>query len=484
MPNTTKFISKAEIEALDAAVTQAAAANAVAVMDLPGPFTGNREAIAAGVAAGKFFENIDGSVSRVIGVLKFAAIGDSITDRMSVGSTIWGNHISLGLDGWGAALEIFSGHRCKSLARPIATTMTTPIGFDRDWAYSGSSAKQWMLGSAAYGGSAFFNSHVPYQSFLNYADDADVCIVHFGANDEPGVTPAQRAQRIIDLWAALRALGKRVIGADILPRASNYSGGWTTAQQAPYDETNTILRAAWQAAGLWSYRQWADLIPRDGNNVALPVDFPTDGLHPTQRLGLRLGKDIYDFLAPYLPGNPVVAPAQGNAAWITPNPYVTGGTTLATSWVAQFMGTLGDDYTTAKVTDSDGRVWQRVTRLTAVSAENAGLASRLTTGLPAAGTVCRICARLRLPDPGAASSLTLQVQQVGVTPAWNLPYSHGIGAGVVSPIADTGEVFLYSEPFTIQSGITRLDALIGFRGTGAWTLDFREAGIIALPSEQ
>jgi hypothetical protein len=427
---------------------------------------------------GRMLPRVGGGVRPTI--QRFAAIGDSITDRMSTWSgSVWGGHVSLGLDGWGAALEVLSGHRLKSIARPIPTGMGTPVGYDRDWAYSGANARQWMLGAAAGPGSDFFNSHVPSVAFAPYANQADVAIVNFGTNDFPGTTPAQRAERIVAVWTYLRSLGCRVIGTDILPRSSNTSGGWTGAQQAPYDECNDILRAAASSAGLWSYRRWADLFARDGNNVALPVDFAFDGFHPHQRVGLRLARDLYSFLQPYLSGPEALPPPPSDPSWVTPDPYIQTGLGGANvGWANLGCGVLGENHNVSKITDPDGRSWLRMQAISLpTNSSTSGYYSRITTGLPAPDTVCRICARVRATDTSTLTGVALEVQQVGVVPAWRAPYGYGIGVGVFSPIEELDEVLMYSDPFKIQAGAVQIWALVGMRATGAATLDFREAGI-------
>jgi hypothetical protein len=406
-------------------------------------------------------------------------VGDSISDRMSVPVTTWGGYVGIGLDGWGAALEAISGQRIKSLARGATGVGTSQN--DRDHAYSGISAKQYLLGSAAYGGSEYLGDHVPIDMAVTAAENADVIICHIGANDQPGVTSAQRASRIAELWAALVATGKPVVGTDILPRGTNHSGGWTAEQQDHYDEANAILRSSWRAAGLRAYRQWADLIDADENGVALATEFPTDGLHPTQRVGFKLGRDLYELLGPHVAGTPLLPPASGDAAWLTPNPYVAGGTTLATSWANGSMGTENTDWSASKVTDEDGRVWQRINLITAKTGANVGPYARITSGMPDAGTVCRVCARMRVVDATALTAVSLHVQQVNVTPAYNVPITlGGVAANAESPIGEQAEMLLISDPFTIQSGLTQLWVLIGFRSTGAATIDFREAGIFSI----
>ena len=310
-----------------------------------------------------------------------------------------------------------------------------------------------------------------------------VIVCHIGTNDLSGATAAQTLTRITTLWARLVATGLPVVGTDILQRCAAYNG-WTTTLRDRVNETNALLRAAWRSSGLAAYRQWDDLIEKDVNGYAATTEFPFDFIHPTSRTGFRLAVDLWSLFQPYVTASPFVIPVNGSASWVTPNPYVTGGTTLATSWEANSLGTTPTNYTVAKVTDGDGTVWQRLNALTANSNETIGMRARVTNAvanqgpIPAAGTVCRVTARIRMAAGQPAQSVTMLVQQVGKTPPWMDTISHGGATNAVSPIREIdGSWRFLSEEFTIQSGVTQVWCLVALKNSGPATIDFREAGI-------
>lgn len=407
-------------------------------------------------------------------------VGDSITDRSTVLNAAY-NAIETNPSGWGAALRIVSGQRLQGIMRGATGVVSVP-GNDRDFGYSGINADQYVRGAAAFPdpGQNWLGSHMPIEAVEAAADSAPagtVIVCHIGTNDLSGATASETATRITTLWARLVATGLPVVGTDILQRCAAYSG-WTTTLRDRVNETNALLRAAWRASGLAAYRQWDDLIDKDGSGYASATEFPVDFLHPTSRTGFRLAVDLWSLFQPYVTASPFAIPVDGSASWVTPNPYVTGGTTLATSWEANSLGTLNTDYTVAKVTDGDGTVWQRLTRITPQSFEQVGLRARITSGIPATGTVCRATARIRMAAGQPAQSVCLLVQQVGKTPSWFDAINHGGATAAVGPIREIdGSWRFLSEEFTIQSGVTQVWCLIAIKNSGSATIDFREAGI-------
>jgi hypothetical protein len=407
-------------------------------------------------------------------------VGDSITDRSTVRNTPY-DYIETNPSGWGASLRIVSGQRLQSVSRGATGVASVP-GNDKDYGYSGINSGQYRLGSAYGPGAEWLGSHVPIDAVTSAASSSPygtVIVCHIGTNDLTSLTASQTADSVKALWARLVATGKPVIGTDILQRGATYSG-WTSTLRDRVNDTNALLRSSWQSSGLWAYRQWDDLIDKDANGYAAATEFPVDQLHPTSRTGFRLAVDLWSLFSPYVTASPYSIPASGSSLWVTPNPYVTGGTTLATSWEANSLGTLNTDYTVAKVTDGDGTVWQRLTRITAQSFDTVGLRSRITSGIPTAGTVCRATARIRMASGEAAESVCVLVQQVNAPQAsdWHEPITHGGATSAVSPIREIdGSWRFLSEEFTVQSGVTQLWVLIALKNSGSATIDFREAGV-------
>lgn len=407
-------------------------------------------------------------------------VGDSITDRSTVRNTAY-NAMETNPSGWGAALRIVSGQRLQGLTRG-ATGLTEVPGNDRDYGYSGINANQYLNGLGAGWSNPAYVAIDAVDAVAATAPAGTVIVCHIGTNDLSGADAATTASRITALWARLVATGLPVVGTDILQRGAAYSG-WTTTLRDRVNDTNTLLRAAWRSSGLAAYRQWNDLIDKDVNGYAATTEFPADHLHPTSRTGFRLAVDLWSLFQPYVTASPYAIPASGSASWVTPNPYVTGGTTLATSWEANSLGTLNTDYTVAKVTDGDGTVWQRLTRITPQAFETVGLRARITSGIPASGTVCRVTARIRVAAGQPASSVCLLVQQVNAPQAndWFDAIAHGGITGEVSPIREVdGSWRFLSEEFTIQSGVTQVWCLVALKNSGSATIDFREAGIFTV----
>lgn len=415
------------------------------------------------------------------GVSHIIEVGDSITDRSTNRNTPY-DFIETNPSGWGATLRIISGQRLQGILRG-ATGLTEVPGNDRDYGYSGINADQYLNG---LGPGWSIPSYVAVEAVETAAASAPagtVIVCHIGTNDLPSVSAATVASRVQALWTRLVATGLPVVGTDILQRGATYSG-WNATLRDRVNDTNALLRAAWRSAGLAAYRQWDDLIDKDVDGYAATTEFPVDQLHPTQRTGFRLGVDLWELFSPHVTATPFTIPASGSASWVTPNPYVTGGTTLATSWEANSLGTLNTDYTVAKVTDGDGTVWQRLTRITAQANGLVGLRARITSGIPASGTVCRVTARIRMASGQPAQAVAVQVQQVNAPQAndWMDTVSKGGVVGQTSPIRELSADWRFlSEKFTVQSGVTQLWILIAIQTSGSATIDFREAGIFLDP---
>lgn len=412
-------------------------------------------------------------------LLTFIAVGDSITDRLSTRDAPY-NAVKMNSSGWGAALEVLSGQKIRSVSRGPTGLGGNLAGNDRDYGVSGITAVGYTMGAAAGPGYEYLGAYVPIVDVEANAGAADVIICHIGTNDIGGTDATTAANRIFALWDRLVATGKPVIGTDVLQRCDAYSG-WGTAERDKVNTLNALLRDGWAARGLAAYRQWDDLITKDVNGFAAATEFPVDFIHPTQRVGFKLAKDLRDYLAPFIAGPAPTIPADGSANWVTPNPYVTGGTTLATSWTPASIGTLGTDYTVAKVTDADGTVWQRLTKITPQAFETAGIYARITSGVPAAGTACKVCARVRIPAGQDMQSIALMVQQVGAPQASDYfeAYDHGGATSAASPLGEMEGLFV-SEPFQIQSGVTQVWVFIALKNAGVSQFDFRQAGVFKI----
>lgn len=398
-------------------------------------------------------------------IASFVAVGDSITDRMSDENSDF-SFLEMNFSGWGAALEVLSERSMLSAARNNA------FATDRSHGYSGITADQYVLG-----GPAWLNGVTPIDDAVTALNSADCAIVHIGTNDIAD-TAENVAANVQAVWDDLVATGKPVIGTDILQRTASYSG-WTATLRDKVDAINDLLRSSWASHGLKAYRRWNDLIDKDSNGYAEEYEFPNDGIHPTQRVGLKLGQDLNSILSGTLAAPTI--PADDSSSWVTPNPEVDGDTSgIATDW--KLLGiTAGTHANFSKVTDGEGKVWQRISRLNASAFNQQGLYCRATSGgagIPAAGTTCRAVARVKVIS-GDITGVSLDVQQVGAPPAsdWASPFQIGGGTSLASPILERGELLLFSEPFDVAAGVTQLWCLVNSSCSGAGVIDFRQAGI-------
>lgn len=395
-------------------------------------------------------------------VSSFVAVGDSITERMSDPNADF-SFLELNTSGYGAALEVLTDKALLSYPRNNA------YATDRSYGYSGITAQQYLVG-----GPAWLNGVIPINDAVTALNSAGAAVVHIGTNDiaEPVATIVAS---IHDIWDQLVATGKPVIGTDILQRTATYPG-WTAALRDKVNDVNAELRSTWRSHGVAAYRQWDDLIDKDASGFAQSYEFPNDGIHPTQRVGLKLGRD----LASVLTGD-LARPTIPTGAWVTPNPDVAGDVSgLATDWAWLGM-TPGVDVTPSKVTDGQGVEWQRISRLNATAFNQQGPYCRATSGgagIPPVGTTCRASAIVKVIS-GDITGLALEVQQVGAPPAsdWSFPYQLAGGSSTPSPILEEGEQLLYSEPFDVQTGTSQMWILMNSSCSGPCVFDFREAGI-------
>lgn len=360
-------------------------------------------------------------------------------------------------------MEQVSSGRIRSVARSNA------FKTDRDHGYSGITS--WMF----LGGGGWLPSGlIPIEDAI--ASDADCFIVHIGTNDISDSATAIVA-RIQTLWTRLVATGKPVIGTDILQRTANYPG-WSPALRDRVNEVNAALRASWKTYGLASYRPWDHLIEKDDQGYAIPAEFPNDGIHPTMRVGLKLGKDLHQLLQPFYDGSGDQIPATDFTVWLTPNPAMTGAAGLANSWIPMSLGVADADVIYSKVPDPEGD-WQRIEIINPQPQGTRGVYSRQVGAGNTwnVGDRCVATMRVRVPPGTSFSGIGISVQCMGASSPW-------IDAGVVentnvlSPIEDF-EATIVSNLFTIPAGTTQLWFLLRITG-GVGTVDFRQAGVFRI----
>jgi lysophospholipase L1-like esterase len=407
---------------------------------------------------------------------RVALVGDSLVDRTTnVMYSTAQNTICYDQRAWGALLEQVTNGQVVGVGPTAANTYKVGALFDRDHGYTGITAYKMVNGDAVFG------DLIPIDDAI--AADPDFFICSIGTNDVSDQDAPTTIARIRAVWARCVATGKPTVGTDLCQRASAHN---TEAIRDKIIAVNTGLRAAWETDGLWGYRQWDDLVLKDSlTGFADASEYPDnnnptgpDGIHFGADLSLRFANDLKTFLAPYYTGTPPTIPASGSPSWVTPNPYVAGGTTLATDWAEQFMGS----YTASKVTDADG-VWQRIEILTertfSTSFANQGVYCR-ATGAPVTaliGQQVRPTARIRIPAGQNLSGVGISVQCASSATPWtynaltNWQYD-------LQPLSEF-DAQIYCDPITVPAGTTQIWLMITpARGTGIF--EFQKAGVIAL----
>ena len=391
----------------------------------------------------------------------FCAIGDSITDRSTYNLPAAYQGLGYDQSGWAAILEQYSGRRLQSVARSNA------FKTDRDHGYSGITT--WMFSD---GGGLLPAGLVPINDAI--ASNPDCFIVHIGTNDIATDQPAVIVDRIHSIWNRLVATGKPVIGTDILHRPAAYPG-WNTTFRDRVDQVNAALRTSWQSKGLASYRPWDDLIDKDSNGFAMNHEFPNDYVHPTMRVGLKLGKDLHQILAGSYSGIAPWVPSAGDSAWLTPNPQVAGADALATAWTSYAMGTVGTDVIYSKQTDAEG-AWQKVEVVNPQSYGTKGVYSRQVGAGNTwqVGDRCVATARIRVPEGTSLSGIGIDAQCVGATSALFQPA--GVVNATIASSIGSYDTTIISDPFTIPANTTQVWFLIRVVG-GTGSFEFRQAGV-------
>jgi hypothetical protein len=287
-----------------------------------------------------------------------------------------------------------------------------------------------------------------------------------------GVVAADVAALRVANWDYMLANGvQRIIGVAIPPMDANNIG---VEQTGLIDAVNALLAAAASSRAV-TWVPYPAVMKSAGKADA---NYFRDGIHPNNSGAMVMGQAIADALSPYVSSNAFSIPADGAAAWLTGNPYMTGGTTIATGWHSWF-GMTG--ITASKVTDSEG-VWQRIVTTTAT--ENAtGADSSLiwkcvneTAGL-AAGTKIRAVARIRA---SGLKGVMFRAMLNGDNRGAGYRLYSGFGATGSNPLEIPDNTLTWVGPvITVGSGSPTANIWIEPLGNG--TLDIRAAGVIQVP---
>lgn len=325
-------------------------------------------------------------------------------------------------------------------------------GVDWDFGYGGYSAEELLNGKSGV---------YPMNDLA--ASDPSHVFVFCGSNPD-----ATTAESIIAIWDTLRAAGRRVFAAEVLPRAESFG---STVRDAIY-AVNVTIKAAAAARGI-PFLEWASTFAVSPGGYANPAYVMADGVHPNI-LGASVLGDVWaDWIGRWAVA-PFEVPAAASASWVTGNPYMSGDVSGgATGWT--FPAACSAK---SKITDPDGTVWQRITN---TQAGYAGAIYRQTagTGTWSVGDTVRGVCRVR----GVASgwdikNIDIRVVQIGgsATESYAMysATSDITATGIVSPM--TG--LIVGPPHVVQTGVTALYTYVRCYGSG--TFDFTHCGCVKI----
>jgi lysophospholipase L1-like esterase len=320
-------------------------------------------------------------------------------------------------------------------------------------------------------------THIP--QVITAAPDA--ALLYCGLNDvgtgASGATVWNGIKLMID---QLVAAGIKPIVMLIGPRASTATGG--SGYWARQIASNTAIIAGCQANGV----QFFDPNPFIQNLATgepLPGMYISDGVHPNNYGASVMGKALSDWLLANCNIGPEPLTSARIASLVGVNPFMTGGTTLATGY-SVFSGARNAQ---SKVAATDGgNNWQRLVHSPNSRTDSSQLNTNGSTiALPAglSGNLARLWLEMRhgskvdwQSSPGYTAYIIEAYSGVNGT--------GGLIAGVIRGGADAGAAYrveipshaVYVSPvFRVPSDATTLSMIISNQGGG--TYDYRNWGL-------
>jgi lysophospholipase L1-like esterase len=312
----------------------------------------------------------------------------------------------------------------------------------------------------------FGNSGKRADEILAYVPDViaaapGACFVLAGTNDAAqGATAATIRDRVVALWLALRAGGIQPLGATVTPSSNG-------THQAVIEAANLLIIAAGITYGV-PVCVWPETL-KSGSTASATL-FP-DGIHPNALGAAIMGSTFAAFLDKYITAAEFAIPASGSSAWVTPNPYVTGGTTFATSW----QSTTPATDTTVTASKVDGK--QQIVIAGTGTGQNIIYAQNLDGTTWDEGDTIRCLLDLEGVASGWNFKNICAYARCHTSAAGSLAHYMGSAEATALPSANT--VFsglMVGPPVTIPVGTTRVQIYIQTYGTG--TFRFPVAGVI------
>lgn len=359
----------------------------------------------------------------------------------------------LSMSGYATVAQMLLRQRFELVQRMSVHTTVTPqagaIAGDYDFGYSG------------YTASELINNPGPLGDLL--AVEADTVLVLAGTNGAASLTPTQNRDNIVAIWDALRAAGRRVIGAHIT---------WqNTVHQANITTTNALLETAAAARGM-QIVTWGDITGL--------ANFP-DGTHPGNLGGQRLALRLSTLLDPLVQPTPPAFLPLGDSRWITANPYMTGGTTTATNWTINAPS--GGTVTPSKVAAVDGSGdWQQIVVNQAAYGFQGTNAAVINVGTRynVGDTIIGVCDFEG--DPTGWDFRAIKIQFTFTGAAGGIVSSNfENGSSLVNSMTASLDPFsgiLRTAPVKVPTGTTSIGLTLSTFGKG--TIRFRRCGVVNL----
>ena len=276
-------------------------------------------------------------------------------------------------DGYAAWLQLLSNGRFEFIRFDPTT-------------YAGLLAGSWTFGKSGLTTASIITYILPDVLLLC----AGKTVVEMsGANDllSPGYNEATTQANRVSMWTQMQAAGITVIACEVLPMIE---GGLVPVG---LNANAVSLNAALKIEAATLSIQWIEWPATlfDGAEAEATL-WEVDGIHPNPAACQIMGAHVLTEIGTVLSANDFPFPSATSARWISANPYMAGGTTIATGWTAPSA------YSPATITPSlvtiGGRQWQRLTVVQPASFKLALMNQSATT--VATGQVIRIAAQMKV----------------------------------------------------------------------------------------
>jgi lysophospholipase L1-like esterase len=389
-----------------------------------------------------------------------AFFGDSITDQSSFNDSETPQALFY-LTGYACWARSYLENRFESIQRLNSLSQ-------QDFGYSGAKIADMRSGASYLG--------VQPMAVL-LARNPKVVVEMLGTNDVINyydATAAGIATTRTALWDELLAGGvKRIVALAIPPTGLENAPG-ATARTILSDAANELLQTAASSRAV-TWVPYPALLKSDGK---ADLDYFRDGIHPNHSGAEIIGQAVATALNPHVTQKSFDMPPDGDVRWLTGNPYMTGGTTIATGWES-WWGMAG--VTASKVTDAEG-TWQRLV-VSGITENSTGAPDfgiwRRVAGAPVvkAGTKIRAVARFRA---SGFRGIRFGVVQDEENKLSGFSQGAGFAANANYPTACNDSTLTWVGPIiTVNPTDTALNIWISPFGNG--TLDMRQCGVIQVP---